>query len=55
LRLRARPTYTITVVLPQAARAWTRLQIVARFSGNDRVWPGTGSLTLVRARYLGGA
>jgi hypothetical protein len=55
LRLHARPTYTITVVLPKAARAWTRLQIVARFPGNDRVWPGTGSLTLVRARYLGGA
>ncbi|HEX5924814.1 MAG TPA: hypothetical protein VFY45_13345 [Baekduia sp.] len=55
LRLRARPTYTITVVLQKAARAWTRLQVVARFPGNDRVWPGTGSLTLVRARYLGGA
>jgi hypothetical protein len=55
LRLRARPAYTITVVLPKAARAWTRLQIVARFAGNDRVWPGTGSLTLIRARYLGGA
>ncbi len=55
LRLRARPTYTITVVLPKVARGWTRLRIVARFSGNERVWPGTGSLTLVRARYLGRA
>jgi hypothetical protein len=50
LRLRGRPTYTITVVLPKAARSWTRLQLVARFPGSDRVWPGTGSLAVVRAR-----
>jgi hypothetical protein len=50
LRLHGRPTYTITVALPKAARAWTRLQIVARFPGSDRVWSGAGSLTVVRAR-----
>jgi iron transport multicopper oxidase len=50
LRLRGRPTYTTTMVLPRTARRWTRLQIVARFGGSDRVWSGAGSLTLVRAR-----
>jgi hypothetical protein len=55
LRLRARSTYTTTMVLPKAARTWTRLQVFARFPGSDRVWSGAGSLTLVRARYLGGA
>ncbi len=55
LRLRGRSTYTITMVIPKAARAWTRLQIQAHFPGSDRVWPGTGSLVLVRGRYLGGA
>ena len=55
LRLRGRPTYAITMVIPKAARSWTRLQIVARFAGSERVWSGAGSLTVVRARYLGGA
>ena len=50
LRLRGRSTYTITMVIPKAARTWRRLQIQARFAGSDRVWPGTGSLVLVRAR-----
>jgi hypothetical protein len=50
LRLRGRSTYTITMVLPKVARTWTRLQIVAHFPGSDRVWPGAGSLTVVRAR-----
>ncbi|MCW2995052.1 MAG: legume lectin beta domain protein [Conexibacter sp.] len=51
LRLRAgHASYTITLVLPKAARAWTRLEILARFPGSDRVWPGTGSLVLLRGR-----
>jgi hypothetical protein len=50
LRLRGRATYSVTLVLPKAARSWTRLQIVARFGGSDRVWSGAGSLTVVRAR-----
>ncbi|HEV7496231.1 choice-of-anchor D domain-containing protein [Baekduia sp.] len=50
LRLRGHATYTITMVLPKAARRWTRLQIVAHFPGSERVWPGTGSLVLVRGR-----
>jgi len=55
LRLRGASTYTTTLTLPKAARAWTRMEIQARFPGSTRVWPGTGSLVLVRARYLGGA
>jgi len=51
LRLRAGHTsYTITLVLPKAARSWTRLEVQARFPGSARVWPGTGSLVLVRSR-----
>lgn len=50
LRLRGRSTYSTTVVLPKAARRWTRLEIVARFGGSDRVWSGSGSLAVVRAR-----
>ena len=50
LRLRGHTTYSITVALPKAARSWKRLRITARFGGSDRVWSGTGSLTVVRAR-----
>jgi hypothetical protein len=50
LALRGHSTYTITLLLPKAARAWTRLEIQARFPGSDRVWPGAGSLVLVRGR-----
>jgi iron transport multicopper oxidase len=50
VRLRGRSTYTITMVLPKAARSWTRMQIVARFPGSARVWSGVGSLAVVRAR-----
>jgi iron transport multicopper oxidase len=50
LRLRGRSTYTVTLAVPKAARTWSRLRIEARFAGNDRVWPGAGSLVLVRGR-----
>jgi len=50
LRLQGHATYNVTVVLPKAARSWTRLRVVARFGGSDRVWLGAGSLTVVRAR-----
>jgi outer membrane protein assembly factor BamB len=55
LRLRGRSTYAITLPIPKAARGWTRLQVLASFAGNDRVWPGAGSLVLVRGREVGGA
>jgi hypothetical protein len=50
LGLRGHSTYTITLLLPKAARAWTRLEIRASFAGSDRVWAGTGSLVVVRGR-----
>jgi hypothetical protein len=50
LRLRGHSTYTITLVLPKAARSWSRLEILARFAGSDRVWPGAGTLVVVRGR-----
>jgi hypothetical protein len=50
LGLRSHATYAITLLLPKAARSWTRLEIQARFAGSERVWPGTGSLAIVRGR-----
>jgi iron transport multicopper oxidase len=50
IALRGKSTYAGTLVLPKAARAWTRLEVQVAFAGNSRVWPGAGGYVLVRPR-----
>jgi hypothetical protein len=42
--------FTVRLDLPGAARPWRSLRISVRFPGSDRVWPGVGSLVVVRGR-----
>jgi hypothetical protein len=50
IALRGKTTYAGTLVLPKAARAWTRLEVDVTFAGSSRVWPGAGGYVLVRPR-----
>ena len=50
IALRGKATYAGTLVLPKAARAWTRLEVSVAFAGSGRVWPGAGGYVLVRPR-----
>jgi iron transport multicopper oxidase len=45
-----RSTYAFSVTVPKAMRKWSRIQVTLRYAGSTRVWPGSASMALVRAR-----